>query len=539
MRHTLKLLFLFCLLTLFLLPASAAAGEQEQLDVLFASQNDWMEGDEALIGDIWYAVTDLDANGRLEILRGSQLGRRIGYPVSVFEVREDLSGVEELSFQQGADAICPDLVTDWISAITDGTQYRYFIYEQWGDPVGGGTKSGLMWLENGEVHTEKISEMSYWSAETPYASIPQGVFNEAGDDFYESYSDWEYADFNLGWRNLRETDDISEFLTVSWNLFCDREDTWPQRDSSGPASGMAYFDTPESGYHDFDGEVMQIKTGFEDFGDENVRITVNSDGMTLRLEALDFAQISEYSNGYVPAYEIFSFTPMPGKVYEIPYDIYNGIGLCRLVLTDREGNRAELDSFVHYEDGSAMRYDTYALVCQPPKNTLSGYEDIISLSQSFAGWYLDLQRGEESPASFYWDTAANAIAWNMSSFTSPDANGCYQLPAWVVDQYTAALFGFIEWEWDYTPLDGDTPIQTREEAPDFLFAAADQRYSDRNIRVNAYLQEGDDGFIPGLGDLALQIIISEGEWEESVIVFLTRMENMFGWCISAAVVSLG
>ena len=105
--------------------------ETEQLVLLAESKDLWAVDPEYISEVCQYAVTDLDHNGRLEIIV-SEFGGTGQYTFSrFFEVNRTFDGVEECStdFEEGDSQ--PDLMyTEWQTFLDEEGKYHYAVYDQ-------------------------------------------------------------------------------------------------------------------------------------------------------------------------------------------------------------------------------------------------------------------------------------------------------------------------------------------------------------------------------------------------------------------------
>ena len=97
---------------------------EEQIALMVANQDQWLIRDSAYVP--FYAVTDLDGNGRLELIR-CMPGDDWWSTDTFFAVNEDCSGLEELAFPFGEEHSHPDLVDQDQFRMYTAQEGRYLI----------------------------------------------------------------------------------------------------------------------------------------------------------------------------------------------------------------------------------------------------------------------------------------------------------------------------------------------------------------------------------------------------------------------------
>ena len=121
---------LLCLALILSLAACTDSGTPEpapaeaQIAVMVAAKDAWIKTGEEYA--TFYAVTDLNGNGRLELLRGGSEGMWTSRD-AFFEISEDSSELKELAFPFGEDHSHPDLVEQDAYRMYIGPEGRYLI----------------------------------------------------------------------------------------------------------------------------------------------------------------------------------------------------------------------------------------------------------------------------------------------------------------------------------------------------------------------------------------------------------------------------
>ena len=122
-----KLIILLFVLVTFIavLPVSAAPEIETQISLIAENSSLWKQDVE--FGNWGYTVTDLDHNGRLEIISASVQGTGFYTYILAYEVSEDGNGLTELygpDFKTGDSA--PDIMVSEIPVFHDEKEGRYY-----------------------------------------------------------------------------------------------------------------------------------------------------------------------------------------------------------------------------------------------------------------------------------------------------------------------------------------------------------------------------------------------------------------------------
>ena len=121
-KHTILLLLLF--LCCFSTAVFAAPAYQDQIALIADNAALWQQDvDYGLWG---YIVTDLDQNGRLEIISASLQGTGMYTIITVFEVSEDGSVLNEVKQDRPEYESAPDIMSDRVKVFHDEDAGRYY-----------------------------------------------------------------------------------------------------------------------------------------------------------------------------------------------------------------------------------------------------------------------------------------------------------------------------------------------------------------------------------------------------------------------------
>lgn len=132
MKKSVSLFLCFVLvLSVFCFPAEAASRTaEEQINILYNNMNLWNKTSTA--EEYFYTVTDMDSNGRLEIIRAITQGTGIFTYMDVFEVNSSFSGIEQL-VNQRAEEIAgynyPEVIVATADKYTDRYGMNHYLFQ--------------------------------------------------------------------------------------------------------------------------------------------------------------------------------------------------------------------------------------------------------------------------------------------------------------------------------------------------------------------------------------------------------------------------
>ncbi len=167
------LLFALCCLTA---AVSAAPGIPEQMELIADNTGLWKQD----VGfGLWgYIVTDLDRNGRMEIISASLQGTGMYTYINIFEVSEDSLSLNEVKQDRPEYDSAPDIMTDRVKVYHDEDAGRY--YYIFTDMVRNG------YAENYENKRAVWLEDSVWN-EIPLAH--KSVIYSDAENYTETFED--------------------------------------------------------------------------------------------------------------------------------------------------------------------------------------------------------------------------------------------------------------------------------------------------------------------------------------------------------------
>lgn len=221
--YFMKKIFLMLTLCCLLLPAAlvSAAPDNftEQLSVIADSKDLWKQ--EEVFGVWGYTVTDLDRNGRLEIISASVQGTGFYTLIMIFEVSEDGSGLSEVMQNRPPYDSSPDILVQNVPFYFDRQNGRYlYIFD---DIIRNGMaeyyeNKRAVYLENGIWEELPLANKAtiYTDAEhytitctdASGAAISEGQYDAAAEN---AFGNLEKSEGCFSWAMT----DVESFSTIS------------------------------------------------------------------------------------------------------------------------------------------------------------------------------------------------------------------------------------------------------------------------------------------------------------------------------------
>lgn len=199
---------------------------QEQIQLLMNQVDRWRQTDEPGFSPYYYAVTDLDWNGRLEIIAASTQGTGIFTDGTMYEVSEDFTSIQACSMPCGDGETLPELIMNFVPAAfdpADGAYYYVFKDDyrngaaEYGQTIvplclrgGAVTYETLAWM-----HLQAVDGITQEEYHTPEKEITPAEYETVISDFQARL---EGFTANFEWFTFSgEVDEA--VLTKSWEIF--------------------------------------------------------------------------------------------------------------------------------------------------------------------------------------------------------------------------------------------------------------------------------------------------------------------------------
>ncbi len=183
---------------------------EEQTKLIMDNSELWAQSDEY---DEWfYTITDLDRNGRCEVIISSLQGSGLYTYSEYYEVNAEFNGIEKLSYSVSDGESQPDIMVDSAQCYYDKAKDTYhYVFT---DVVRGGawqswTGIVVLTLKNGTVSDEVIASLyqsfdengeivvkEYRNAEGN--AVTEEEYNQAEAEFFAGM---ESSEITLNWEN--------------------------------------------------------------------------------------------------------------------------------------------------------------------------------------------------------------------------------------------------------------------------------------------------------------------------------------------------
>lgn len=204
---------------------------QEQIKLLLRQMDTWLVHSEGASDTYYYAVTDLDRNGRLEIVAASTQGTGIYTYGTVHEVSADYTDVQECMTPCKEDGDLPEIIMDSTPAAYDADS-GYYDYLFTNDTRNGAAEHYqsivAVRLQNGVLTcTTLANSYDHWidegQEEHEYA-VPSGdgFMQVSAEQYASTMSDYqaERQGFTANFQWFTPDSEITEtVLTSSWETF--------------------------------------------------------------------------------------------------------------------------------------------------------------------------------------------------------------------------------------------------------------------------------------------------------------------------------
>lgn len=209
--------------------------KEKQLLIMAEKKEMWLEEPEFADEVYRYAVTDLDHNGRYEVIVAHMGGTGLYTYSRFFEVNEKYDGLEECrtEFLEGDSQ--PDIISEKLVAyIDENGKFHYAVY----DSVKNGAAEYYenvreLMLQDGEIKTNYIVSKSVtYNGEIPDVTCSDSEGNAITEAEYESGAERYFQGFqrnviSFGWQDVKELEDdaegIARQLCVSLDIFLQNE----------------------------------------------------------------------------------------------------------------------------------------------------------------------------------------------------------------------------------------------------------------------------------------------------------------------------
>lgn len=210
----------------------SAMSPEEQIQRLFSNSSLWKQEEFNEYDPYYYTVTDLDHNGRVEILAAITQGTGIFTSGKVYEMAEGYQGIQDLTIDFDEETMLPEIIVAFADGCYDpSTDTYYYLFEN--VTRAGAAEHGLskeiLSIKDGkfsviplawsyhEYDAETMKEYAEYSS--PTGTITEAEFSRVFADFA---SDMERMRTAFDWFTFHEGDS-AEKLLHSYRVFIGTE----------------------------------------------------------------------------------------------------------------------------------------------------------------------------------------------------------------------------------------------------------------------------------------------------------------------------
>jgi hypothetical protein len=234
----------------------AAADAEDQLYLIFSGLSVCRQDEKE---KVWsYAVTDLDRNGRLELLAAFQDDETRATTLKAWEIDEKEKALTECRIDVEENESFPDMITDSADTFYDekADSWSYLIYDNVPYDQDNATFKCLVTMKNGSIgftqvavqHEQTVSGQNYlFYTDMDGHTIPQDAYDTAGVD---AFPDKDRSSTAFDWFTFKEASMAR--LTDSYSIFTGEKKPPKPAPTSTPApaaSPLTITKNPTDEYH--------------------------------------------------------------------------------------------------------------------------------------------------------------------------------------------------------------------------------------------------------------------------------------------------
>lgn len=510
----------------------------EQLECIRDHSSVWLDTSREMEREYRYAVTDLNQDGNLEILRAHQLGYGYPFPLAAWYVTDDGALSPMAIGPSGVHLSDINPVSSLLLGYREDGICRYLVGTMNGGPEGTNMFTYFLSFQNGEIVFEPFRGLGIarneFDGTTNY--YYDSGYNELSEETYNNLlnqriPDESFISFCPGWYDVDAYTDIDAFVNWSWAYSQAPEENALDYGISELPDLRVFADAPDGLYHQLGNQIRTLSNGFSEYSDDRIRFIAGRPDLTVSLEVIRYVQTAYNDYAYHADFTAFSFQPSVASVYELPVILSEGAPMCRLAVSDG------INTEYCYLTSSLVQDELW---CTEPQPILPRERDaIMGVCKAVAGFAIDAGN-PEGILKCGWDVVSNAISLNQLSFRNTDEAGNLTLPNWLLQEYTITALGFIpDWYAGLPQKTGTTAVRPRSDTSDAYTVTPVLLQDDGNTRITRVFFPEEDDYDPALGTVAVDVSVWR-DYEESAIVFLVPAPgSILGWEISNVIIANG
>lgn len=504
----------------------------DQYRCIAAHKEEWFSPAKNYSAVPMYTVTDLDHNGRLEVIFSVCEGSGMYSTSRIWQVDSDAQSLIPVSYGVEEGDSEPDLIYDTVTHYYNDEKDYYLFTD-------------VVRISAAEsVFNRYVLSLHRGVAEIELISTSHQVYDDAGlsEEIYydgkgkeispEEYGDLEKTLFAgcqqencyLNWVGLEEDDDAEAFAAAAYQYFLDPESGGFEKKTD---YRIRLYTNPRSkNYKALKGKKTVLKG--MDSGKIKIRFKASEDNVQV---ALEYGEWVNSLNYFRPIMDVFNITTEKGKIYQFPATLSEGRPEYRI----RASKAGQTTFWYLQEDGRGEGNGVVRLIYRKPKLTLPKKDSsIMTLCQVYAGMLVNAGTEEAMRKKYYWKTAGNAVMLQTLRTDDTDAEGKVYLTDWHMNAYLEALFPNTTKE--PKMVDSD-PVSYEPDRYEHYIVEGGVYYDDSTTNIVS-IEKGENDTVKVL----VEVLTETGY--EGVVVYLqqdmdSEQENPFGYSIYYAEISEG
>lgn len=226
---------------------SVSVSPEEQLALIENTAALWTV-DNNEFSEYYFAVTDLDKNGRLEVFAAITQGTGIFTTGRLFEVSSDFTSLVEYPLSSDEGQFIPEVIMMSAPCYSgDGINYYVFSDTVRVDAREQHSFTELLSLTDGKISIDCVAVLNTFFDENgkQTLSFTDGEGNEISEETYDNavknvFPDASVSTAHFGWFTLAEGE-LSELLQKSYDVFCGKLENMPGYDAIPEAAAPPAF----------------------------------------------------------------------------------------------------------------------------------------------------------------------------------------------------------------------------------------------------------------------------------------------------------
>ena len=483
----------------------------------------------------FYAVTDMDENGYLEIIRTTCQGSGYYSLSDIWMVNADASGLETIEIPWSEGDSQPDLIYGIRGYYYKDDEYYYTLDDVLYVGLDSYYTKYALQLKGKELLAEEISNYTVTAIDTgsekEVGSYDFHFYQTDGseveeEDYYELEQE-RFKEYDSGYCCFCFLEIIPEMEEAEIESIL--EDSYHTYRMSKELDEEGNYCDYEFHIYTEDAEEYEALSQPESLGnlkdgDTDIRFVCNMPDVTVTLQEVEWL-----SDAYcfIPVSDLFTKELKKDQVYEFSGTLAESIPRYRLKL-DYYGNSTYW--YLQY-DGSGEAYGHFVVTPDYSEKTWPVEDDpITDLLKAYAVMLLQAGDSVTLQNDYFWETIAAAAWMHGYCYDLLEEDGSIEVNGYMMDSYRKVLFPYA---YDYEMPGENQPVIYNEAAN--TYQVFDDKYLEPYSVEILYMEETESGM------LGIDFVI-HGQQDEGVYMLLLRDyddANAFGFLVLDAYVSVG